>query len=60
MTGLVEAPEPAAHSGSPEEAATNLSVDVSTGLSTAAAEERQLKYGPNALPESKGRTLLLS
>ncbi|TET97581.1 MAG: cation-translocating P-type ATPase [Dehalococcoidia bacterium] len=46
-----------AHAASAEDLAGALSTDISTGLSSAEAEARLARYGPNALPEAKGRTL---
>ena len=41
------------YSRSPEQVATDLSVDVTTGLSAARAAELLATNGPNALPEEK-------
>lgn len=48
----------AAHAASVEGMAEALATDVSTGLTSAEAEARLARYGPNALPETRGRTLL--
>lgn len=47
-----------AHPSSAEEVALALSTDVAAGLTSAEASERLARYGPNALPETKGRTLV--
>jgi Ca2+-transporting ATPase len=47
----------AAHSASVEAVACSLATDVATGLPAAEAQRRLERYGPNALPEAKGRTL---
>ncbi len=52
------APGVQAHVVSPEEAVRLLSTDAAFGLSSAEAEARLARIGPNALPEARGRTLL--
>jgi len=48
----------AAHTASVEEVARALSTEVATGLSEAEAQRRLARYGPNALPEPPGRSIL--
>jgi Ca2+-transporting ATPase len=50
--------EPAAHAVSAAEAGRALSADILAGLASTEAEARQARFGPNVLPEARGRTLL--
>ena len=51
-------PAPLAHAASADEAARALSTDLSSGLTSAEAERRLARYGPNALPEAQGRNIV--
>ncbi len=55
VTSVVEA-----HAALAEAVASWLSTDAGSGLTTAEAEARLARYGPNALPEARRRTLLRS
>ena len=47
------APGPAWHALSPEEALRQQGVDIDRGLTTAEADARRAKVGPNAIAEAK-------
>ncbi len=55
---LQEADAPPWHAMSPEEVLAHFSVALAQGLSMAEAEARLLRYGPNLLPQRKGRSSL--